>query len=409
MGKPKNVAIVGAGLAGLTCAKTLHQAGVAVTLIEAADGVGGRVRTDVVDGFRLDRGFQVFSTAYPEARRQLDYTALDLLAFDPGAAVRWRGQLHRLLDPRRRPASVLSTALSPVPSLGDKLRCATLPAKLRRLVDKESPTTDALHRLGFSEGFIERFWRPFLAGVYLERGLQTPADVFAFVTSMFASGDVTLPAAGMRAIPEQLASHLPAGAVRLETLAAKVDAHGVRLVSGEEVLADAVVVAADQRAACRLLGQPEPDGWRGVRTFDYAADRPPIGDKLLVLNGDGSRDQPAGPINSLVVPTNVAPSYGPEGQALVSVTVLHDTENEPLGDEPAVRQQLVDWFGEPAREWRLLRQHDIPRALPDQTSKPTNLDLPPGVHACGDWLGGASINGAMASGREAAERVLAAG
>ncbi|MEM1334629.1 MAG: FAD-dependent oxidoreductase, partial [Actinomycetota bacterium] len=213
------VVIVGAGLAGLTCAAVLHDAGVPVRVIEAADGIGGRVRTDEIDGFLVDRGFQVALTAYPEMHRQLDMDTLDFRAFDPGALV-WRdGRGSAVSDPFRLPTSIVSTVTAPVGSLFDKARIARLrfrvqrthPAQLLRGDDR--PTGAALRDDGFSETMIQRFFRPLVGGIQLDPDLNDSRRMFDIIFRMLADGDSAVPAAGMGAIPRQLAHRLPAGAI----------------------------------------------------------------------------------------------------------------------------------------------------------------------------------------------------
>ena len=212
------VYVVGAGLAGLRCARRLHEKGVAATVLEASDGVGGRVRTDRVDEFLLDRGFQVLLTAYPEARDALDYRELELHPFYPGAMVQTGGKLVTVADPFRRRWDGLRTALAPVGSLSDKLKVT----KLRRRVTSgsleelfarpETTTREALAADGFSETIVDRFFRPLFGGVLLDRELGTSSRMFEFVYRMFSLGDAALPTRGMGAIPEQLAGGLPRAA-----------------------------------------------------------------------------------------------------------------------------------------------------------------------------------------------------
>ena len=402
--------IVGGGLAGLCCARHLHRAGLRPLILEAADAVGGRVRTDVVDGFRIDRGFQVFLTSYPEARRELDYAALRLRPFRPGALVRFAGAFHRLTDPWRRPLAALGSLFAPVGTLADKLRVGRLRSRVLagavedRFRDPETTTLQALRDAGFSDAMIERFFRPFLGGVFLERELQTSSRMFGFVFRMFAAGDACLPEEGMEAIPRQLAAGLPPGTVRLGARVAELRPDSVRLESGEEVRGRAVVVAADGPSAARLLGDTAPAAGNGVTCVSFAAPRAPVAEPILVLDGEGR-----GPVNNLCVPTAVAPSYGPAGRHLVSATVLGVPADEPrlLAD---VRGQLADWFGPEVADWRHLRTDRIAYALPRQA--PPALAEPerpvrvrPGLYVCGDHRDQASIQGAMVSGRRAAEAV----
>ena len=188
--------IVGAGLAGLACGCELAQRGLSCVLLEASDGVGGRARTDQVDGFLLDRGFQVLLTDYPEAKRLLDYPALQLQSFEPGALVRINGKFHRVSDPWRRPSEAMSTLMAPIGSVSDKLDLGKLRAKLSG-DSQEDPqagqisTMQYLRDFGFSSAMIDSFFRPFLGGIFLERELLTSSRMFEFVFRMFSSGEAS--------------------------------------------------------------------------------------------------------------------------------------------------------------------------------------------------------------------------
>ncbi len=409
-GRDIDVAVVGAGLAGLRCALGVHRAGLSCAVLEASDAVGGRVRTDLVSGFRLDRGFQVFLTAYPEARAVLDYGALRLRPFAPGALVRRKGSFERLGDPFRRPRDLWSTLRARVATTGDKLRVLRLRHRLRGRSPGEilsAPQTTALaalEREGFSRGMIDGFFRPLFGGVFLDRSLGTSSRMLDLVFAMFARGDAALPEEGMGAIPAQLASLLPPRIVRLGARVTEVAPDGVALADGSRVAARRVVVATDAAAAARLLGEPPPRPGRGVSCMYFDAPAPPLDEPLLVLDGDGT-----GPVNELAVPSVVAPSCAPEGRALVVASVPG-----PAGPdlEARVRDQLGGWFGGAVLAWRHLRTYEIPDALPDQA--PASLEppsrtrrRPDGIHVCGDYLETGSMEGALASGRRAAEAVAA--
>src|SRR4029450_9831904 len=209
--KDGGVYVVGAGLAGLRCARRLHEKGVAATVLEASDGVGGRVRTDRVEDFLLDRGFQVLLTAYPEASQALDYRELELHPFYPGAMVRTGDKLVTVADPFRRRWDGLRTALAPVGGLGDKLKVAKLRKRVTAgaleelLARSETTPREPLAADGFSEEMVDRFFRPLFGGVLLDRELGTSSRMFEFVYRMLALGDVSLPARGMGAISGQCA------------------------------------------------------------------------------------------------------------------------------------------------------------------------------------------------------------
>ncbi len=388
-----DVIVVGAGLAGLCCARELHAAGLEVLVLERGDAPGGRMRTDEVDGFLLDRGFQVLLTAYPEARRALDYERLGLRPFENGALIRRDGGFARIADPFRHPLQALRSLSDAPGSLPDKLRVARLRRRLSRfslnelLTAPQVTTAEALRREGFSSELVDAFFRPFLGGIFLDPSLETSSRLFAFVFKLFSEGEAALPAAGMQAIPRQLAEGLPEGTVRLGVTVESAAPGEVVLAGGERLAAPAVVVAADGPEAARLTGAVEAPAARAVTTLHYAAGRSPVGEPVLVLNGEGR-----GPVNDLCVPSDVAPSYAPPGAALVSATVLGIP---PLADDAldaAVREQLHGWFGAQVDGWSLLRVQPHPVRAPGpatgrtcsrgaagaRTRRPLRLRRPPG-------------------------------
>ncbi len=407
-----DVAVVGGGLAGLACARELTAYGLEPVVLEAADGIGGRVRTDRVDGFLLDRGFQVLLTAYPVCRDVLDLERLDIGRFEPGAQVVINGRRYTVSDPLRRPWRTLASAVAPVGSLADKakvlrLRRRALSGELEEVWDRPQATSqEALEEIGFSEEMIDRFWRPFLGGVFLDRELATSSRMMDFVVRMFARGEAALPAEGMGAIPQQLAGSLPTDAVRTQAPVASVEPEKVVLTSGEVVTARAVVVATDGPAAGRLVSGVEHGGSRSTACLYFDAPAAPVRGGHLVLNGDGY-----GPVNNLCVPSEVCASYAPEGRALVSATVLSGFHGDLDRLERAVRTQLKGWFGAAVDGWRRLAVYRIEHALP---VSPAWLSDGPiagavwrdGVVLCGDsWVTG-SIEGAIRSGQAAARQVL---
>jgi phytoene dehydrogenase-like protein len=406
------VIIVGAGLAGLCCARVLHRADVPFLILEASDGVSGRVRTDNVEGFLLDRGFQVFQTAYPEARRVLDYSTLNLKPFYPGALVYFGGRLHRVGDPLRQPQHFFSTLFSPIGTLADKLRVARLRWRVSQgsIEDlfrrPETSTLAALKAQGFSESMIESFFRPFFSTVFFDRELASSSRMFEFVFRMLAAGDTALPAGGIGAIPTQLAAALPEGSIRTDAPVTRVEEGKVVLASGEEVPARAVVLATDGSETVRHLGGEKPFATVDCCCLYFAAAKPPVAEPILVLDGENT-----GPVTNLAVVSNVAPSYAPPGQALIQATVVGNPEISDQDLEAQSRAQLTRWFGPEVGGWRLLRIYRISKALPDQTPPtPDPLSQPvylsPWLFVCGEYQSLSSIHWAMVSGRRAGEAVV---
>lgn len=406
------VVIVGAGVAGLTCAMHLHRAGVEFLVLEASDDVGGRIRTDAVDGFRLDRGFQVLLTAYPEVRAELDLASLDPRAFEPGALV-WRdGTFHRLGDPFRRPRQALETLRSSIGTLGDKMRIPALRGHVRQgtlesqLMDSESSTVEFLRGRGLGDSIVDGFFRPFLGGVFLEPDLATSSRMFRFVFRMFSEGDAIIPARGMGEIPRRLAETLPDRSVRLHAAVTAITAERVVLAGGEEIEAGAVVVATDGTTAARWLDDVPPPAWNPVANVYFDAPRAPIDEPVLILDGER-----AGPVNNLCFPTQVSPELGPEGRTLVSASAIGEDATAPDVVE-RMRAQLTEWFGPEVSGWRHLRTYRIAQALPRQEPgwlEPVHREVrtSAGIFVAGDHRDTASTNGAMAAGRRAAEAILA--
>lgn len=404
-----DVIIIGAGLAGLSCARKLKAEGLSVSLLEGSDAVGGRVRTDEVDGFLLDRGFQVLLTAYPEALDQLNYDELELCAFQPGAIVRQEGDFVRLSDPWREPGTFLNALFAPVGKFSDKFRMARLRSQLMRksmediFEAEEMSVMQALKRRRFSRRFVDRFLKPLIGGALLDNKLAASSRMFEFLLQMFAEGDAAVPARGMQAIPNQLAASLTPGSVELNTRVHSISQGEVKLVTGETRKASSIVVATEGPEASRLLGYERTVPSRSVCCLYFTCREAPLDEPMLVLSGSSR-----GPINNLAVMNLVAPGYAPPGENLVSVTVLGWPSRDDQSLVNMVRTQLKRWYGLITQEWRLLRiyriEHGQPVVFPLNWRQEPRLA--PGLYVCGDHRATPSIQGALESGRLAAESLL---
>lgn len=401
-----DVVIVGAGLAGLSAAREIQRHGLSVIVLESSDAVGGRVRTDIVDGFQLDRGFQVMLTAYPELQSQVDMRALDLRPFDPGALVWRNGKGHAVSDPFRKPQTLATTAFAPIGSVFDKARIVVLRARVLRrksavLLGGQDVSTDvALRAFGFSTKIINRFFRPLFGGIQLDPHLATSRRMFDVIFKSLSEGQSVLPSRGMHALPLQMASRLSEGTVHLNARVSTVDGTKVTLASGESITARAVVVATDGPTASSLLGIPVVES-RKVGCVYFSADIPPTKEKYVVLDGTGN-----GPVLNVAVISNVAPSYAPADKHLIVAALPGVTE----GDLEAMsRKQLQSWWGPQVDGWKHLRTYVINHGGPVQKppfSPKQRVDLGNGLFVCGDHRDTGSLQGAMFSGRRCGEAVV---
>jgi len=401
-----DVVIVGAGLAGLSAARVIQQHGLSVIILESSDDVGGRVRTDIVDGFQLDRGFQVMLTAYPEFKTQVDMRALDLRPFDPGALVWLNGKGHAVSDPFRKPQTLATTAFAPIGGVFDKARIVLLRSRILRrkpalLLGGQDVSTDvALRAFGFSTKIINRFFRPLFGGIQLDPHLATSRRMFDVIFRSLSEGQSVLPSRGMQALPQQMASRLAEDTIHLNTIVSSIDDTKVTLDSGESITARAVVVATDGPTASSLLGIPMVES-RKVGCVYFSADIPPTRSKLVVLDGTGN-----GPVLNVAVLSNVAPSYAPADKHLIVAALPGITD----GDLEAMsRQQLRSWWGPQVDGWKHLRTYIINHGGPEQKppfSPKQRVDLGNGQFVCGDHRDTGSLQGAMFSGRRCGEAVV---
>ncbi|MFF4582006.1 NAD(P)/FAD-dependent oxidoreductase [Streptomyces sp. NPDC001373] len=397
--------VIGAGAAGLACAADLDTAGLRVRLLESEDTVGGRIRTDRVAGFTTDRGFQVFNTGYPQVKRRLDLRALRLRPFTPGVLVHTDAGRLRLGDPTRRPRDGVGLLTGGRVGPRDLLALGVLSARdllapaSRVRARSDVTTRTALADAGFSEEFVETFFRPFLSGVFLEDSLETSARFFHLVWRSMLRGTLCLPRDGIGAVPAQLAAGLPPGALRTSSPVSGLTPGGV-LLDDAELRARAVVVATGTGAAARLLPGLRPSPGRTVTTLYHAAERSPLPEPTLLV--DARRRF----LNSCVL-TEVQPGFSADGRALVSTSVLGAPGP---AEEAAVVSALAEAYGTDTGTWEPVHRVTVRGALP---AMPPPLPLTrttrlaPGRYVCGDHRATGSLQGALASGARAAREVLA--
>ncbi len=400
-------------MSGLSCARVLQQRGISFALLEKTDRPGGRVKTDRVAGFLLDHGFQVLQTGYPDLSARLDLQQLDLSPFPAGVAVRCDKRFHIVADPRQHPKNILSTTAAPIGSLADRLRLLGLVRSLLKhplehiFTEPEEPAIDYLRHLGFSERFIHCFFSPFFAGACLDPGMQGSSRVLKYVSRVFATGSASLPAAGMEAIPRQLAASLPEQSIRCNQEVTKVEEGVVTLADGSTMGAQHIVLAVSEPVCAELLGfDPSADSVGEACVYFSSEWRPPLPQPFLVLNGDGR-----GPVNNIAFPSLIAPSYAPPGKTLIAAVVLGEEFLHSTDLEDQVREQCRDWFGDDVQSWEHLKTMSIQHALPTQAPPTSNpYEMPPPysdkILICGEYQSLPGLLWALLSGEMAGRHLV---
>ena len=386
------VVVIGAGLSGLAAGRTLQRSGQDVLVLERASEIGGRVQTLDIDGYRVDKGFQVLLTAYQEAAAVWPEHEMDLFPFAAGAVIHGQ-EVKQLFDPLRHPSKVWRTVGSKLFTMRDIKSLLSLRFGLQgiRGLPEDTSAEQApkfLTRLGFSERFTNAFFRPFLGGVFLDESLSVPADAVRFVLAMFARGEAALPAQGMFALPAHLSQGLT---IRCKCTVANVEHNKVILNGGEVINAQAII---DTRP-------PTSTAWQSTQMMAFASPVPQ--DTTPVLHLANLHDQPDAPILHACAPSLVAPGYAPAGKAVLYATLRTDRPSAPVEE---VRQTLSDWFELSAGHIKHLTTVEVRQALPESPCRASHNARDQGLYRGGDWTTHASIEGALRSGRIAAEAVI---
>ena len=408
MAKQVEVAIIGAGLAGLACAIELQKNKIDFQIFEASDGVGGRVRSDVVDGFILDRGFQLYNPSYAEGKRLLDYQGLDLKPFTPGVAIRDGKRLRLVVDPFR--SKVFRFRLlkdlpgNPFSHLG-LLRyflAYLITSDAQIATTKDISAQQSLTKSGIRGSLLEKLFRPFLQGVFLESELSTSRKFLDVVLKTFLQGIPSVPAKGMQEISNQLAAKIPKEKISLNSKILRLEPN--KLITQDGVIeAQKIVVATDPATAIHWLNL-EPKKMHSVTTWYFKADKNvnSIVKATPILFVDA---QKSGPLTNAVVLTNAAPSYAPNGEVLVSASAISPHENADIN---SVKKHLAHLFGVNTDNWQLIKEYKISEALPAMNppySLVNSNQVSSDLFVAGDHRATSSIQGALLSGTNTATLV----
>ncbi len=406
------ITIIGAGISGLTAAVYLHKKGFNILLLEASDRVGGRIKTDIVDGFLLDRGFQVLLTEYPETKALLDYNKLNLKRFLPGATVLYDGGQFEIADPFRRPTALLATIFAPVGSLKDKVNTFLLKNKLVKISttdifkQPETDTVSQLKKYGFSDKMINRFYKPFFSGIFLENNLKTSSNMFDFVMKMFSEGDAAIPELGMEEIPKQLLNMLPENSVYYNMKVSKLDNRKIICENGQVFETDKIIIATEAVGFASNFIQKSKQNCHQVTNVYFETNFAPTKKAVVVLNASKNKKW----VNNLTVMTNISDKYAPKNKVLIAVSYngIPDIDDENLSEN--MKLELKNWYGNQVENWKMIKVYKIDYALPNQDHVTNELlksdiQINENVFICGDHLLNGSINAAMKSGRLAAELI----
>lgn len=406
--KDYKIIIVGAGLSGLVAAKVLEDHGYAPVIYEASDRVGGRVKTDVIEGYQLDHGFQVLLNAYPKAKQYLDYESLELQELKPGAVIFSEGKTETLGDPLRELSLLFPTLVSGIGNIADKFKILQLNQDLKKksiqeiFQAEETTTLNYLKARNFSEKIINKFFRPFFSGIFLEENLDTSSRMFEFVYKMFGEGLAVIPKKGMGEISNQLAAKLNATTIHFNTAVKKVEQGKITLNNSREIISHFTIIASEASPlVSNLKGQESI--WKSCHNLYFEIEKRSIETPLIGLVSD-----PGALINNIFFHNSID-TYSKGDKELLSVTVVKETELLGKALQKKVEEDLLQFCG--IGELRFLKHYAIKKALPDLDTvhyelEPTETQLSGNIFLAGDQLLNGSQNAAMLSGERAALGVI---
>ena len=413
------VTIIGAGLAGLACARRLTDNKIPVRVIERSSSVGGRVQSQTIDGYRIDIGFQVLLNAYPALQMFPELAALPVNSYPPGARIMQEHRLHTLSDPFRNPADALPSIITPVVSIQDKLLMWQLAAELNRrplssLWDEPDQTIlRFLTRRGFSKDAIELFFRPFIGGITLDESLGTSAAIFKFVWSMLSKGLATSPIGGMQALPDAMMAVMSNSDAEFDLgcTVTGLDSTGtgwnVKTEAGT-YSSEIVVLATDAWSLHALHPTFDVPKYRSQRTLWLSVDRAVDCGPSLILNPDSQS-----PLMTIAPISAVDATRALDGNSLFAITVRECHFSDSTAS-------VIQCFQHSMQRNKLINVGDKIACIADQTvtkaqfvqnphhfsHRKTSISLQTGLYICGEHLQTSSINGALESGAAIADEIV---
>jgi len=408
--KDCKIHIIGGGVSGLIAAQVLEKKGFNPIILEASERVGGRIKTDIIDGYQLDHGFQVILTAYPAVKKYLDYKALELQIFLPGASIFKTHTQSIIGDPLRDISLLISTLFSGIGSISDKFKILKLNQKIKNksltdiFSEKEQTTLSYLKEFGFSKDMLNDFFIPFFSGIFLENKLETSSRMFEFVYKMFGEGHAAIPKAGMEAIPKQLLNNLKTTTFQYNTEVANVEDGQITLTNGSELESDFTILTIPPGGLVSNL-KNQPTEWRSCVTLYFETNKRVIHKPLI-----GLIVKPDSLVNNIVYNSSLASVTKPAHE-LLCVTVIDDQNLSDHELVAAVEQELKVLCN--ISITRFIKKYRITKALPKLENlkyemKPSETQLSKSLFVAGDTQLNASFNAAMISGEQAALAVIKA-
>jgi len=400
--------IIGAGISGLIAAKTLEESGYHPTIIEATDSVGGRVKSDLVDGYVLDHGFQVLLTSYPAAQKYLDYKPLDLQEFLPGATIFKDGKQQTIGDPLRNFSLLFPTLFSSIGSFSDKLKILKLNTFLKKksiaaiFKTDEKTTLLYLKEYGFSDAIIADFFKPFFSGIFLEPNLETSSRMFEFVYKMFGDGMAVIPKSGIQTIPNQLKNKLKNTTFKFNTKVSEIKNNVLILGDKSEIKTHFTIVATEASHLISNLKNQETE-WKSCDTLYFETEKRVIDKPIIGLIADKNTL-----INNIFYHTSVA-NLSTGKKELLSVTVVKSHSLNEADLIKKVQQNLLEFCG--ISDAKFIKRYQIKKALPKLQNlqyeiSHTETKLTSNIFLAGDQMLNSSLNAAMISGERAAKGII---
>ena len=351
-------------------------------------------------------------TEYPETKALLDYKKLNLKRFLPGATVLYDGGQFEIADPFRRPMAIFATLFAPVGSMKDKINTFFLKNKLMNISipnlfkQPEIETIAQLKKYGFSPKMMERFYKPFFSGIFLENDLKTSSNMFDFVMKMFSEGDAAIPALGMEEIPKQLVAMLPVNSIQYSVKVSAIENNKIICEDGTTFEADKIIIATEAIGLASTYIPKTKQNFHQVTNVYFEAKMPPTKKAVVILNASTEKKW----VNNLTVMSNISNKYAPAAKVLISISYngIPTIDDATLAEN--MKTELKQWYGNQVEDWKLLKTYRINYALPNQekvTDEVTHSEIKinDNLFICGDYLLNGSINAAMKSGRIVAELI----